>query len=113
MHVVLAVGDAEQAEEPGEQLGHGVGVEVGQLALHALGLAGGARRVVHGRAGGAVVGERVGLLGQRRLDVAEAGHGAVGEAGLGGHAGLVGRRRDHLGEALVGHDRLRAESWMM
>ena len=110
MHLVLAVGDAEEAEEAGEQLGHHVGVEVGELALHALGLAGGARRVVHGGAGGAVVGQRVGLLGEGRLDVAEAGHRAVGQPRLGGHAGLVGGRRDHLGVALVGHDRLRARS---
>ena len=101
MHLILAVGDAEEAEEAGEQLGHHVGVDVVELALHALGLAGGARRVVHGGAGGAVVGERVGLLGERGLDVAEAGHRAVGQASLGGHAGLVGGRRDHLGVALV------------
>ena len=40
------------------ELGAQVGVEIGERALHALGLAGRARRVVHRRAGGAIFGHR-------------------------------------------------------
>ena len=92
VHVVVPRLDAEQAEERGEQLGRDVGVEAGELALHALRPAGGARRVVHRRAGGAVVGQRVGLLGEPGVEVPEAGDGADREPGLGRDPGLVGGR---------------------
>ena len=65
VHVAVAQRDAEQAEQEREQLGAHVGIEIGERALHALRLAGRARRVVHRRAGGAVVGQRRGLARRR------------------------------------------------
>ena len=76
-------------------------------ALHALGLAGRARRVVHRRAGGAVVGQR------RRLAVDQLGErpearrsSPTAKRLVGGDVGLVGRGRRTLGEALVADEHL-------
>ena len=84
-----------------------VGIEIGERALDALRLAGRARRVVHRRAGGAVVGHRgrlrVDRVGERR----ETGDGAVREPVDRRDARLVGRGRGDLGVTLVADEHLR------
>ena len=101
MHVVVARLDAEQPEEGGEQLCRQVRVEARELALHTLGTARGARGVVHGRAGRAVLRDVGRLPGQERLEVAEPGNVADREPGAVGDLGLVGRRHREIGEPLV------------
>ena len=106
MHVAVALGDAEDQEEEREQLGRGVGIDLRQRTAHTLGPPGGARRVVHRRAGRAIFGRgrrlAVDDLGER----AEAGDRAVREPRFRRDPGLVGRRGRERGEPLVAHEGL-------
>ena len=91
--VVVAGLDAEEQQEPAETDGGVVGIDTRQAPAHTLGVAGGARGVVHGVAQAAVVGQ-VGLLVVAHLGVGgEAGDVAHGQAAAGRDLGLLGRVR--------------------
>ena len=66
MHVVVAAAGCRTCRgSPANSVADVVGVDVGERALHALGLAGGARRVVHGAPAVRSSGSVVGLAGRR------------------------------------------------
>ena len=78
-----------------------VGVGAGEPAAHALRLAGGARRVVHGGAGRALLGPIGGLTRDEVGKRSEAGHVTDGEASLRGERDLRRRLGARVAVALV------------
>ena len=84
------------------------GCDAEQLAVDALGVAGGPRGVVHDVADGAILGQRGGLGVARARRRRRNRHGTDGQAALGRDPGLVGGRDRDLGEALVRHEGLGA-----
>ena len=97
---------AEHALEPAVELTQHVGIDVHQPSLDPLGSPGGARGVVHGGTGDAMLGRGGGLAGQQIGEGAEAVHRPDGEAVLDGH-GDLGRGLLQLGrEALVAQQHL-------
>ena len=99
--------------KPAENSGLQLGLDAGQRRGARPWAPGRARRVVHGRAGGAVLGQRVGLAVDEVGVGPEALDGADGEAAVGGELDLLGGDRARLGEALVDESTLASQSSTM
>jgi hypothetical protein len=106
VHVVVERREAEQAEEPGRDRGHGVRVGAGERPAHTLGPPRGAGRVDHERAERPRRGPAR-SAGAEPGEGPEAGHLPHREAALGRHPGVGGCRQGGVGEALVGDERPR------
>ena len=104
VHVPVAGREREYAEEPGRRHRRLVRVLAGQRAANALGPAGRARGVDHGRARRTRVGAPF-AAGAERGQRREAGHRAHREAGPGIDARPRGRLGRDLAEPLVGDER--------
>ena len=108
VRVRLALGDAEERQQPGAEHHRIVGIQPGQPAADALRPAGCPRCVVHGGASGPVGGQRAGLARAQVGHAGHAGHGAVAESRVGRDSGLVRSVGAQLGEALMHEERLGA-----
>ena len=108
MDVVVLGLDPEEKQEAGQAQRRLFGRRVEELAKDPLGVARRPRGVVHDVADRTILGQRGGLRIAHGGVRNEAVAGADSEPRLGAETHLVGRGRCDVGEARVGHERLRA-----